>query len=194
MQWWDSFVFGALLLLAGHYRTDQPKSIHSEGDAARRLQADVSFLASDQLDGRGTPSNGLDIAALYLETQLRSAGVAPALGNAYLQTYKIGEYKPSEARVGVRIDGKSIAAQDYLLINIGRDPADGPLDLELVNAGYGVVAEERRVNDYEGLDAGNKAVLARNGATWTPDSSEVFGPDRAMGKLMAATVRGSPLL
>ena len=33
---------------------------------ADNLKADVSFLASDALEGRGTPSRGLDIAAEYI--------------------------------------------------------------------------------------------------------------------------------
>ena len=35
------------------------------------LKADVSFLASDQLQGRGTPSPGLDIAAEYIAAQFQ---------------------------------------------------------------------------------------------------------------------------
>ncbi len=192
--WRVSLVVVVLLLLAGCSRVAQPPSTFSEVETARRLQADVSFLASDALEGRGTPSKGLDLAALYLETQLRIAGIEPALLNTYLQTYRIGEYKPSEARISIRINGKTIPPGDYLFLNIGQEPGKGPLELELVNAGYGVVAEERKVNDFEGLDVRNKAVLTRKGATWSLDSSEVFGPDRAIGKLMAATVRGSPFL
>ena len=163
-------------------------------EAVRRLQADVYFLASDALEGRGTPSRGLDVAALYLETQLKISGVEPALRTSFRQTYKIGEYKPSEAATTIKIDGKLLSAKDYVLINIGRDPAQGPMDLEMVYAANGVVAEERNVNDYEGLDIRGKAVVVRKGAPWPPDPEQVFGPDRAMGKLMAATVRGAPLL
>src|SRR5438477_11541310 len=54
-------------------------------EAVRRLQADVYFLASDALEGRGTPSRGLDVAALYLETQLKISGVEPALRTSFRQ-------------------------------------------------------------------------------------------------------------
>jgi CRISPR/Cas system CMR-associated protein Cmr5 small subunit len=36
---------------------------------ANGLKADVSFLASDLLEGRDTPSRGLDIAAEYIAAQ-----------------------------------------------------------------------------------------------------------------------------
>jgi Peptidase family M28 len=163
-------------------------------DTERRLQADVSYLASDELEGRGTPSRGLNLAALYLQAQLQIAGVEPAVGNSYLQVYKTGEYRPAEARVTVSIDGKAIPPDSYVLWNIGRDPAKGTMDLELVNAGNGVVAEERKVDDLAGLDVRGKAVVTRKGASWALDPTQVLGPDRALGKIMAATVRGAELL
>src|SRR5580658_9206355 len=50
------------------------------------LKADVSFLASDELEGRGTPSRGLDLAAEYVAAQFRRAGLAPAGDDGYFQT------------------------------------------------------------------------------------------------------------
>src|SRR5436309_4866323 len=50
------------------------------------LKADVSFLASDALQGRGTPSPGLDIAAEYIAAQFRRAGLEPAGDDGYFQT------------------------------------------------------------------------------------------------------------
>jgi hypothetical protein len=41
------------------------------------LQGHVSFLASDLLEGRGTPSRGLDVAAEYIAAQYRRAGIGP---------------------------------------------------------------------------------------------------------------------
>ena len=40
---------------------------------ANDLKADVSFLASDALEGRGTPSRGLDLAAEFIAAQFRRA-------------------------------------------------------------------------------------------------------------------------
>ena len=52
--------------------------------SARSLQAHVSFLASDLLEGRDTPSPGLDIAAEYIATQFRAAGLKPAAARQLL--------------------------------------------------------------------------------------------------------------
>ena len=50
---------------------------------ANDLKADVSFLASDALEGRGTPSRGLEIAAEYIAAQFRRAGLEP-VGDAVI--------------------------------------------------------------------------------------------------------------
>jgi hypothetical protein len=160
----------------------------------RRLEADVRFLASDLLEGRGTPSRGLDVAAEYLAEGLRGAGVAPAAGGSYQQWYSVAEYRPAEARVVAAIDGKPLKSEDYLFLNFVRDPAAGPIDLELVYTGTGVVAEERKTDELSGLDLKKKAAVALKGAPWTPDPAETFGPERAIGKVMAATVRGAEML
>ena len=56
------------------------------GLAANSLKADVSFLASDALEGRATPSRGLDIAAEYIAAQFRRAGLEPAGNDGFFQT------------------------------------------------------------------------------------------------------------
>jgi len=50
------------------------------------LRGDLSFIASDLLEGRKTPSPGLDIAAEYIAAQFRRAGLEPAGGDGYFAT------------------------------------------------------------------------------------------------------------
>lgn len=54
--------------------------------SADSLQGHVSFLASDALEGRGTPSRGLNIAAEYIASQFRRAGLEPAVNGSFFQT------------------------------------------------------------------------------------------------------------
>jgi hypothetical protein len=53
---------------------------------ANDLKGDVSFLASDALEGRGTPSRGLDIAGEFIAAQFRRAGLEPIGDDGYFQT------------------------------------------------------------------------------------------------------------
>jgi hypothetical protein len=50
------------------------------------LRGHVSFLASDLLEGRDTPSRGLDIAAEYVAAQFRRAGLEAPVDGSYFQT------------------------------------------------------------------------------------------------------------
>jgi hypothetical protein len=62
---------------------------------ANDLKADVSFLASDALEGRGTPSKGLDIAAEYIAAEFRRAGLEPAGDDGYFQTAPYASVTPN---------------------------------------------------------------------------------------------------
>jgi hypothetical protein len=54
--------------------------------SADSLRGHLSFIASDLLEGRNTPSRGLDIAAEYIAAQFHRAGLEPA-GDAGAQSY-----------------------------------------------------------------------------------------------------------
>lgn len=54
--------------------------------SADSLRGHLSFIASDQLEGRNTPSRGLDIAAEYIAAQFRRAGLEPVGDDGYFQT------------------------------------------------------------------------------------------------------------
>ena len=70
----------AVMMAAGAAAQVQPKV------TANDLKADVSFLASDALEGRATPSKGLDIAAEYIAAEFRRSGLEPAGDDGYFQT------------------------------------------------------------------------------------------------------------
>ena len=53
--------------------------------SANSLKGNLSFLASDLLEGRGTPSRGLDLAAEYIAAQFRRAGLEPPVNGDYFQ-------------------------------------------------------------------------------------------------------------
>ena len=70
------------------------------GSALDRISADslrghVSFLASDLLQGRDTPSFGLDVAAEYIAAQFRRTGLEPAGGDGYFQTARFVQSTPN---------------------------------------------------------------------------------------------------
>ena len=72
------------------------------------LRGHLSFIASDLLEGRNTPSRGLEIAAEYIAAQFRRAGLEP-VGDAGVESY----FQTSEWGVGpVKDDFVELAVDD----------------------------------------------------------------------------------
>ncbi|MDX2037810.1 MAG: M28 family peptidase [Isosphaeraceae bacterium] len=88
------------------------KLSEDRADALARIKPDsmrghLSFLASDLLEGRDTPSRGLDIAAEYIAAQFRRAGLEPIGDSGYFQTAKWRVVRPVESgsRFAIEIAG-----------------------------------------------------------------------------------------
>jgi hypothetical protein len=84
---WDSAMRGRVcLLLITLASAAPPDRAVLDRISAQSLEGHLSFLASDRLEGRATPSRGLDIAAEYIAAQFRRAGLEPAGADGYFQT------------------------------------------------------------------------------------------------------------
>jgi len=159
-----------------------------------RAEADLRFLADDLLEGRGTPSPGLDVAALYLANQLRAAGWDPAVGGDYFQPFEVGMFDPAAARIKISINGIALAEGQYSFMSLGLRPDETPVEYELVLAGYGVSVPEDGADDFQGLDVEGKAVISFLGAPWELDPTVIHAPDHGLGKAVQASVRGGQML
>src|ERR1019366_1105841 len=62
------------------------------------LRGHVSFLASDLLEGRDTPSRGLDIAGEYIASHFRRLGLEPAGDDGYFQTVVLRPEDPDSPK------------------------------------------------------------------------------------------------
>src|SRR5947209_4300818 len=89
--------------------------------SASDLKGDLSFLASDALGGRYTPSPGLDVAAEFVASQFRAAGLEPGGDQEYFQTAQMVDRqmpKPSsEMTVQEGSQSFTIPAQSITIFN-----------------------------------------------------------------------------
>ena len=99
---------------------------------ANDLKADVSFLASDALEGRGTPSRGLDIAAEFIAAQFRRAGLETAGDDGYFQTAPFVSVTPisegleltvQAGDLVIKADRGSISVLDPVAVDLTNAPA-----------------------------------------------------------------------
>ncbi len=103
----------ALLLAASRPATAQDLTADRKA-ALDRISADslrghLSFLASDLLEGRATPSRGQDLAAEYIAAQYRRSGLESIGDDGYFQTAKWQVSEPDAAsfRLEIRIMGET---------------------------------------------------------------------------------------
>ncbi len=76
------------------------------------LKATVTYLASDELEGRRTGTAGEKLAYTYLSKQLESNGVqAKGENGSYLQTFEVNEGKQIMPETSLSIDGKKLEVE-----------------------------------------------------------------------------------
>lgn len=78
----------SICVLSGSPPSDAPVAevqAALDGIHASSLREDLKFIASDELQGRDSPSAGLDRAADYIAAQFRAAGLEPGPGGSYFQ-------------------------------------------------------------------------------------------------------------
>lgn len=75
----------------------------------------VSFLASDEMAGRNTPSTELDIAAAYVSARFKGAGLE-GLGSdgSYYQTTELTQYLQPKAEAIITQDGMAVECRGVL--------------------------------------------------------------------------------
>ena len=150
-----------------------PLEITEDAEAAKRIDADIRYLASPELAGRGTGAPGAKLAADYVarrfaELELFPFGDTGESGRGYLQKF--------QARVGARV------APPLLAIEIGGKRAEtaadamvtangsssGMASAEAVFVGYGISAPAIGWDDYASADVAGKIVIVLDGAPRLP--------------------------
>ncbi len=152
-------VAAALLALVGIAHADAPVF----SDAAYLKHIEV--LSSDAFEGRAPGTEGEKKTLAYIEQQFRAAGLAPGIGDSYLQPVPLVEIMP-HADAAMRLaapGGKTfeLRSPDDIVVWTKRPvPSTSIANAEVVYAGYGIVAPEYGWDDYAGLDVRGKLVLA----------------------------------
>ncbi len=123
------------------------------------MRTHITYLASDSMMGRNTPSPQLDTAAEYIARQLQKAGAAP-YGGSYFQKVPLNIIAlGSENSLSLRVKGVERSFElktDFVPFEM---TANSSVTAPLLFAGYGITAPEYKYDDYAGLDARGKVVL-----------------------------------
>jgi hypothetical protein len=125
---------------------------------AAQMKDYLSFIASDEMEGRATPSRGLDTAAKFIATLLDRWGVKPVGDDGgYFQKIALSAKRALPAECAVTLNGRTLAyGEGYFTRSAsGAGAASG----RVVYAGDGWMVKSTGVDAFRGLDVKGKTVL-----------------------------------
>lgn len=143
----------------------------AENITAEQLKDYLEFIASDELEGRDTPSRGLDIAAKFIALHLSRWGLKPAGDQkSYFQRIPLRRDRIDPARTGLKLNDRNFSFGDDFraLPSSFAGTTAGPL----VYVGDGWMIKTKNLNPYQGIDVKGKILLTTNTAGLPPGVSD----------------------
>ena len=172
------------LILAGGLPLFGQSPVVSFDESLKRVSADVEYLASDELEGRGVETEGIHKAADYIVDEFKAYGIKPGgKDGSYEQKFPvpIGRQMDKDATslklVGpMNQVGELKLDEDFQSMMPGGDAdIDGA---EVVFVGYGISAEEHNYDEFADLDVDGKVVIILTGEPQQDDENSVFSGTR----------------
>ena len=145
---------------------------------ADTLRRDLTYVASDELEGRMSLQAGDDKAIAWIAGEFKKAGLAPAMGadgkTGYLQSFKLVEYRADRNAfvLTLKRGGKSMTFHAPEAFGAYKKAVD--LTAPVVFAGFGITAPELGYDDYAGLDAKGKIALVFDHEPQEDDPHSIF--------------------
>jgi hypothetical protein len=152
---------------AGEATAPAPTAASAGRRAAEQITASdlknyLHFVASDEMEGRDTPSRGLDLTAKFIATNLALWGVSPA-GDAgsFFQRIALRRTRMEPARSHAEVAGQRFEYGSGFYDNapVGGEFKGAPL----VYVGHGWLIKSKNLNPYEGLDVRGKVLVVAGG-------------------------------
>lgn len=166
------FILAALsLVILLPFTSLGEKRTSSREQLVKSISEKVNYLASDELEGRGVGTEGINKAADYIANHFKSIGLK-------VNSYRGSAFQPFEISTDVRLgkdednyltisgpmpDAPEKIDETELTMGFEFNPlaigASGTFDAEVVFVGYGIEAPDLEYNEYEGLDVKGKVVI-----------------------------------
>jgi hypothetical protein len=125
---------------------------------AAQLKDYLYFVASDAMEGRDTPSRGLDITAEFLKLNLSRWGFKPAGDNGtFFQKMELSVDTIDAANNLLQVDGKTF----NLNADFFRVRGNGSANALMVFAGHGWVVKSKSIDSYSGVNVRGRIVVLR---------------------------------
>ncbi|HEX8776316.1 MAG TPA: M20/M25/M40 family metallo-hydrolase [Pyrinomonadaceae bacterium] len=132
----------------------------AEKITAAQLRDYLYFVASDEMEGRDTPSRGLDTVAKFLAMNLSRWGLKPAGDNgSYFQKISLRRSRLDPAKTQAEIAGHRYTLGQDFFASLNPGTASG----QVVYVGHGWVIKNKNIDAYRGVDIKDKIVVFYGG-------------------------------
>lgn len=173
-------LFGLPIVVCGQ---STPTPIPADAQQAARsvrpdaIQNHMRYLADDKLEGRKPGTRGYELAAQYVQEQLKMLGFGPGGENdTYRQAVPLRRWQVREGASSLALltNGREqpLTYGKQFILNPNPDTPIGDVSAPVVFVGYGVSAPELGYDDYAGIDVSGKIVAYFNGAPATFPSNQ----------------------
>jgi len=158
------------LLYSCNQFTSKEQDIKSEN-----LENTVEYLASPELNGRLSGSDGYNKAAKFVANKFKEYGLQDLGFSNYYQKFDVEYNKINESSLTcVKKDGSSKTyslGEDYVCRGFS---GSGDIEAPVVFCGYGITSENKKYNDYDDVDVDGKIVMQfKDDPRWKLDEERI---------------------
>jgi Peptidase family M28 len=152
-----TLVFPAFVSAQSATKAKSPARRSAEVITAKQLREFLYFVASDSMEGRDTPSRGLDLTAEFIGTMLSRWGFKPAGDDGtFYQKMAMTANNIDAEKTTVELGGKKLKyGNDFFANPATAAVANSPL----VFAGNGWFIKQKNIDALAGLDVKGKTVV-----------------------------------
>jgi hypothetical protein len=177
-----------LVLLSGLGRPSAALRAEDAAAIEARLADAARYLASEELEGRGLGSKGLDLAAEFIAARFADYRLKTDLYDGKpFQNFTVesaAQLGPDNRLTLIGPPPKEGAPPERIELPLGKDfnplalSGSKQFELPLVFAGYGITAAKEGYDDYAGLDVKGKMVVVLRHEPQQDDANSVFAGKR----------------
>ena len=138
------------------------------------LRADLTFVASDALQGRLSLQTGDEVAIQWIASEFAKANLKPAFNGSYLQPVPLIEYRNNREQSFVSLTRAGNDNRWQFPQAFGAFSRDVDITADAVFAGFGITAPELGYDDYQGIDARRKIVIIFDHEPQETDPQSIF--------------------
>lgn len=152
---------GLIVLLVAATVASAQKLNCKQKKTLKQIKADIAYLASDELTGRATGTEGERMSAEYIAKAFAANKLEPKGDQGYFQKFSITTLRIADKSSEFKLNGTPLTLyQEYYPLSYTANTAE--VNGAVVDAGFGIVTEER--NDYESISAKGKVVFINIGS------------------------------